>query len=308
MELDLAVQSFLDDVLARGLSPKTFSRYRADLSNLSRFLAQRAARDSATVQAPDLRAYFADLQTRPNERHRGQKLSPFTVDTVYRSSKTFFTWCEREGLVAANPMQRLKKVKTPKRRVPRLSERQVGQLLNALKCTQSPTRNFAVVSLLVDSGVRRGELVGLTLADLDLKEGSVRVIGKGDKERCVPLGRAALASLKAWLRVRPPSGWDRVFLNPDGSPFQADGVRSLLNRLRRRLGLARLYPHLLRHTFATLYLARVHDPKSLQQILGHSRASTTLDLYVEYEWSDLKKIHRVGSPVDSIMRKRRRRH
>jgi len=300
MELENAIKSFLNDVTARDLSPKTHQRYQADLEDLQDFCRQRSIAALDQVTADLLRSYFAELQTRPNGRRPSQKLSPFTIEGMYRTVKTFFRWCEWEEYLPANPMRRVRRNKLPAHMVPRLSEEQVGMLLNEVEKTLSPQRNLALILLMVDSGLRRGEVLDLKLDDVYLAEQRVRVFGKGRKERDVPLGDASRRALGEWLAARPFSLSDKVFLTDEGTPFQPAGVQSLFARLQARLRVPRLYPHLLRHTFAEIYLKHVRDVKSLQQILGHSKASTTLDLYVEHNFDDLLRMHRIGSPVDGI--------
>lgn len=302
MELERAIKNFLQDVTARDLSPKTNQRYTADLGDLTRFMKSRSIALIESVTTDHLREYFSELHSRPNGRRADQGLSPFTIEGMYRTFKTFFRFCEVEEYFFENPMARIRKPKLPDRIVPRLSEEQVEQLLDEVTHTQSPERNLALLMLMVNNGLRRGEVLGLKIDNVHLDENRIRVTGKGRKDRDVPLGDASSDALRAWLAVRSPSLSDHVFINADGTAFQEAGVRSLFVRLQIRVGLKRLYPHLLRHTFAKLYLKRVRDVKSLQQILGHSKSSTTLDLYVEYDFDDLSTLHRDGSPVDALMR------
>lgn len=300
MELQTAIDSFLRDVIARDLSGNTHKRYTADLADLSNWLRARSITQIDGITVDHLRAYFAELHQRPNGRHPGTFLSPFTVDGMYRSLKTFFRFCEAEEYFIANPMIRIRKPKLPDRTVPRLSLEQVSALIAEVTYTQSPERNLALLMLLVNNGLRRGEVLGLTLDRVHLDENRILVTGKGRKDRHVPLGESSSLALGSWLTVRPAAPNDCVFINADGSPFKPAGVRSLFQRLQIRCGLKILYPHLLRHTFAKLYLQRVKDVKSLQNILGHSKSSTTLDLYVEYDFQDLEQMHRDGAPVDAI--------
>ncbi len=303
MELEHAIQSFLSDVTARDLSRNTHKRYTADLGDLSAFLKSRSVTLIEQITADHLRQYFSGLYTRPNGRGPDQTLSPFSIEGMYRTNKTFFRFCECEEYFANNPMRRIGRPKLPDRIVPRLSEDQVAALLHEVENTQSPERNLALLMLMVNNGLRRGEMLGLTIDNVYLDENRIRVTGKGRKDRDVPLGEASSAALRDWLAIRPVSLVENVFLNADGSPFQSAGVRSLFLRLQVHLGLKRLYPHLLRHTFAKLYLKRVRDVKSLQQILGHSKSSTTLDLYVEYNFDDLSAMHRDGAPVEQIKKR-----
>ena len=300
MELERAIQSFLQDVTARDLSRNTHKRYAADLGDLALYLQSDSIVQIEQITADHLRAYFSALHKRPNGHHPKASLSPFTIEGMYRTFKTFFRFCEYEEYFPENPMARIRKPKLPNRLIMRLSEEEVAKVLEGAELTQSPERNLALLMLMVNNGLRRGEVLGLTIDNVHLGENRIRVTGKGRKDRDVPLGEASTTAIRAWLAVRPVSLVENVFMNADGSAFQAAGVRSLFQRLKIHAGLKRLYPHLLRHTFAKLYLKRVRDVKSLQQILGHSKASTTLDLYVEYDFDDLSAMHRDGSPVDAI--------
>jgi len=297
--IENAIERFLQDVIARGLSRATWRRYHDDLLMMAGFLKDQGRCALDTVTADDLRAYLAHLISQPNSRHSGRTLSLFTVEGRYRSAKAFFNWCTTDELIKRNPMLHVRRPKLPKRLVARLSEDQVQRLLDLVEQTQSPQRNMALILLLVGSGLRRGEVLGLRVSDVDFREGKVTVIGKGNKQREVPFGAATERALRLWFLARPPSDGDRVFINADGTPFEADGVRSIFLRLGRKLGVPRLYPHLLRHTFAKLYLKRA-DAKSLQQILGHAKASTTLDLYVHFEFDDLRQIYNRASPIDAL--------
>ena len=267
---------------------------------MTRFLQPHSITALEQVTADLLRLYMTDLQTRSNQSRPDEKLSPFTIEGRYRSIKTFFRWCEWEEYLPVNPMRRVRRNRLPVHMVPRLCEAQVGTLLDEVEKTMMPQRNLALILLMVDSGLRRGEVLGLKMENVFLAERRVRVFGKGRKDRDVPLGDASVRALGEWLALRPPCLWAQVFLTDEGTPFQAAGVQSLFARLQARVGLPRLYPHLLRHTFAEMYLKQVRDVKSLQQILGHSKASTTLDLYVEHDFDVLRRMHQIGSPVDAI--------
>lgn len=305
MDVQACVQGFLEDVRARGLSDQTWVRYRDDLKELGGWLERDEVHTIEGVTVQHLRGFFSGLQTRENAHCGGKRLSPFTIEGRYRTVKTFFRWCVREGMIESNSMERVGKMRLPQNLVSRLDGEAVVKVLRELKRTKSPRRNVAMVMLMVDSGLRRGEVLGLKVEDVNLKTGLVLVNGKGAKQREVPLGKASRKMLAAWLRERPLTESERVFVGGDGSPLEADAVMSLLNRIRQRVGFKRLYAHLLRHTFAKMFLLLSHDAKALQQILGHSRVSTTLDLYVHYETSDLIKVYARASPVDVLMARRK---
>lgn len=297
MELNAAIESFLQDARARALSPKTLQRYRADLEDLARFLKGQSVTALEGITPDILRQYFADLQERENGNHPGEKLSPFTIDGMYRSIKTFFRWCEWDESLSESPMRRVRHIRLPERIVPRLSDQQSAQLIEAVQRTKSPERNEAIVTLALKCGLRRGELLGLRVEDVHLDERRVRVVqGKGRRDRDVPIGQAATEALRAWLSIRPTTPYPQVFLNDDGTPFKASGLRSLLRRLQTRLKFDRLYAHLCRHTFAEQALRRVKDPKIVQQILGHKKVSTTLDIYCHHDFEYIQReMERTGA-------------
>ncbi|CAG0962156.1 Tyrosine recombinase XerC [Anaerolineae bacterium] len=302
-----ARERFLLDCKARALSPNTIERYTNDLSTLERFISIRNVFHLEEITPDLLREFVAHLLARRHRYRADSPISPFTVDGIYRSCRTFFVFCAREDFLQINPMERVRHIKLPQRLVPRLSEDQVYQLIKEVEKTKLPKRNLAMILLLADSGLRRSEMLNLAVDDVHLDEGYVRVVGKGNKQREVPIGKAARKAIRIWLKARPYSKTQSVFVNSDGTPFRKNGLGSLFRRLRKYLGLKRLYPHLLRHTFAKMYLRRSHDHKALQNVLGHSRSSTTLDLYVDYDIEDLKEIHRFASPVDAILKSKRKR-
>ena len=311
VQIEHIVDLYERDAAARGLSPRTLRRYDADLLGLLRYLTTEGIFDLCGITADVLRGYFAFLLAKPNGRGRGKTLSRFSVEGYYRSVKAFFNWCTWEHWIESNPMEHVRPPKLPKRIVQTLDDQQMQALLDFVEETHDHERNLAMMLLMVGSGLRRGELLGMKIQNVEFMEsrpeddngaheiGRVRVIGKGDKERDVPISPVTVAALKAWLEVRPRTLSDHVFVTASGTPLTADGLRSLMKRLHLKMHVPRLYPHLLRHTFATMYLKR-GDEKSLQQILGHSKSSTTLDMYVHFDFNDLKQIYKRSSPVDAL--------
>lgn len=296
MQIQSAINSFLQDCKAANLSGGTCQRYQDDLDEFAAYLAHRDIGELEKVSTDVLREFVTHLLTRPS-RGRGREngsraLSPHTVDGRYRSVHRFFSFCMAEGWLGENPMARVRKPRLTKCLVQRLDDQQVEEVLQLIEHTKNKERNMALVLLMVYSGLRRGEVLGLKIPDVDLDEGSVVVLGKGRKMRRVPINAATSHALGDWLAIRPNAVGDFVFVNRDGTAFAKDGVQSLFTRMRTQLGLRRFHPHLLRHTFAAIYLKRVRDYKSLQKILGHARASTTLDIYADFEdFQTIKKLH-----------------
>lgn len=297
---------FLTDCKARRLSQKTIRRYHDDNSRLIDFLNSRRIRHTNRTKPEHLRTFFAQLhesepkrQTTITERNNNH-LSPFTTAGIYRSIKTFFRWTEREGYLTSNPMNRLRPPKTPKQIVRRLSEAQLEALLEEIQQTKEPARNLALILLLVDSGLRRGEAITLRTADVHLNEHYIFVKGKGEKEREIPIGEITCEAIARWIHTRPNCNSKFLFVKNSGKPLTGETIRSVLRRIRQRLQLERLYPHLLRHTFSKLYLKRGSIEK-LSQILGHSRINTTIETYVQdFDIEDLIADHSKASPVDHL--------
>jgi site-specific recombinase XerD len=185
-----------------------------------------------------------------------------------------------------------------------LSEDEIQQVLSALD-VKNPTgcRDFAILILMLDSGLRLSEVIGLLDMNLDIDAGCLKVMGKGSKERIVPFGattQKALWRYRHHYRPEPAhSAVQAFFLTQDGEAMTANGVTSMFVRLGKRSGLTRLHPHLCRHTFATRYLMNGGDVFSLQQILGH----TTLEMvrrYVSLASAHVAVQHRKFSPMDRL--------
>jgi len=279
------------------LSPATLSLYRYNLQRVANFLSEQAVTAPDQLQPKHLRTFLVDMQ---RNGKNGNGVSPVTVDQYWRTLNTFLNHAVAEGVMPINPMERVRRPKVPKRRVKRLDRVQAAKLLTMIRQTALPDRNEAIISLMLDTGLRVGELVCLKPADVNLDEGIARVEGKGDEERYVPLGKASTAALRRYLDKRPQTGAEVLLLSQSGKPLKGSGVRLMLRRLRDELGVYRLYPHLLRHSFARLYLER-GDLRSLQAILGHASITTTAKIYLDPDIDDLRQKHLQASPLDHIV-------
>ncbi len=273
------VSSYLDDC-ALGLSPNTVESYRWNLDALIEFLSSLRVRSLLRVTADHLRAFFRHLQE--------QGYSPNTVHQHYRTVRAFFAWCIRQGYVSFSPVSVVRAPSRPRPVPVHLSASDVHKFIDAAKSTRNPERDYAIAMLFLDTGLRRAELVGLTVEDIDIPSRLVTVrLGKGAKGRKVPICSETSYGLAAWLVARPERVVGLFGLKPAG-------VRQFVNRIARRAGLGHVYPHALRHTFATLYGGDVQD---LQKILGHSDVSTTASIYRHRDASALVAVHDERSPV-----------
>jgi integrase/recombinase XerD len=269
---DPELDSFLALAAAR-LAPRTVEAYRRDLTALGSWLG----RPLASITAEELERWIAEL--------RADGLSPATIARRVASARSLFRHLVLIGAVSENPAA---EVELPRRirRLPRtLSPGEAERLIAAAAgTTPRALRDTALVELLYGAGLRVSEAVSLDRAGVDLDQRLVRTVGKGGKERVVPVGRQAVDALRRYLsRGRPHL--DRrhrpeLFLNAQGGALTRAGAFLILRRLAAKAGLEpeRVHPHLLRHSFATHLLEGGADLRSVQEMLGHADLSTT-ELY-----------------------------
>jgi integrase/recombinase XerD len=261
----------------RGASPHTLEAYARDLERYVSVLENRGVRSPAQVTRDDVSAFVGAL--------RALGLAPRTVERNVSAVKSLHKFLVREGVTDNHPTALLPLPKVPEQLPDVVSVEQVDALLSQ-PFPDSPAgmRDRCILELLYGSGLRVSELTGLDLSDLDLESGFVRVCGKGDKEREVPLGTLSQQVLVAYLaRGRPylqsAAGQHRadpsaVFVNVRGGRLTRQSVFEIVRRYGRRVGLE-LHPHTLRHSFATHMLEGGADLRVLQEMLGHADIATT---------------------------------
>jgi integrase/recombinase XerC len=256
----------------RKASPHTLRAYAQDLEQFLGFLRTELGREPAPGDADHLliRAFLAQLH-----RHGLKKVSAARKLAALR---TFFRYLCREGVLASNPARLLQTPRVERRIPGHLEEHELEKLLQLEGDDLASARTRALLELLYGTGIRVAELVGLDLPDVDLEERSLRVLGKGSKERIVPFGQAALRALRAYLALREalPAQGQAVFVNARGGRLSDRSVRTFLGRALRRQAVVRhASPHTLRHSFATHLLERGADLRAIQELLGHVSLSTT---------------------------------
>ena len=269
---DPQVAGFLA-LLAARRSPRTVDAYRRDLADLAAALG----RPPSEASVGDLETWAAGL--------RARGLSPATIARRLAAARSFYRHLVLLGIRTDNPAAAVD-LPRRRRRLPRtLSPGEIERLIAGARGTgPRALRDRALVELLYGAGLRVSEAVGLDLARIDLEERLVRPLGKGDKERIVPLGREAVDAVRRYLaRGRPFLDRRRrpeLFLNAQGGPLTRAGAFLILRRLAEQAGLEpeRVHPHLLRHSFATHLLEGGADLRSVQEMLGHADLATT-ELY-----------------------------
>lgn len=287
--MDALLDRFLEYlVVERGLAQNSLEAYRRDLTRYAAYLKGRRKRVTALDRA-EVPRYLLAL--------REAELSPRSVARHLSAIRQFHRFLVREGHAADDPTAHLESPR-PWRRLPTvLSSDEVDRLLVPREAkTPQGFRDRAMLELLYASGLRVSELVGLRLADLNLTVGIVRVLGKGDKERLVPLGDAAAESLRAYLTHGRPRMEKRrpsphLFLGRHGRGLTRQMFWQILKRFVRAAGITKsVSPHTLRHSFATHLLERGADLRSVQLMLGHADIGTT-QIYTHLSRAHLKAIY-----------------
>lgn len=294
-----------------GKSPRTADWYDTRLDLFGRFIGTDARLRDLTVER--VREYVVHLQERtdrhpnnPRMHPREGGLSSAYIQGFVRALRAFSSWLFAEGYTESNRLQGLKPPKIQKKVIPVLSDDEMRRLL-AMFNVEDPfgARNLAIVWTFLDCGLRASELCDLKVADAHLREGFLKVLGKGNKERLVPFGAGAQAALTRWRdQARPlfePKDEDRLFLNANGFGLGLNALEELVKRAGIRAGIPRLTCHLLRHSFATTYLVKeVGDSLRLQQILGH----TSLEMVRHYvAMADIQQslLERRASAMDLLL-------
>ena len=288
------IEPFLTHLaLERGLSPHTRDAYRSDLRFFADWLAGTGARTVNEVS----RAQVTDFLHR--QREEGRETS--TVARRFAAIRSFFRFLQGEGLLAANITEVMESPKLWKMLPETLSKEEVGTLLAAVEETDRyGRRDRALLELMYASGLRVTEAVELRLDDLHLEEGFLRCLGKGRKERVVPVGREARLRVRAYLdhvrpAFKPPPEERRVFLSRSGRGLTRAMVWRILRDLSIRAGVRDTHPHTLRHSFATHLLAGGAPLRVIQEMLGHADIATT-QIYTHVDASRLKAVHRQFHP------------
>jgi integrase/recombinase XerD len=280
--------------LEAGHSRNTVESYLRDVRRLAEWAAGRGTADPAALTPAALREFVFAL--------KDVGLAPASIRRAISAIRTYYAFLVGEGRMASDPADRLQGPR-PGRTLPEpLNRAEVEALLEAPGVDEPLAwRDRALLELGYGAGLRVSELCGLGLTDLRFPEGLVRVMGKGGKERLVPVGRSVVGAVSVYLHnLRPTldrgATRDRVFLNARGTPLSRVGAWGIVKRCATVAGITkRVTPHTLRHTFATHLLEGGADLRAVQEMLGHADLSTT-QLYTHVDREFLRKVHRKYHP------------
>ena len=270
----------------RRLSPLTCKNYRRDLEALATYCRQTNIDGWGGLDDGHIRAYSA-LCFRKG-------LSARSIQRRLSVGRTFFRYLMREKHVSKNPVTSVSAPKGKKRLPGNLDADRMARLLDIPGDGALVVRDRAILELLYSSGLRLSELTDLNCGDVDMHDRTVRVTGKGNKDRIVPVGRQALAALARWQTSRAElAGADEpaLFVSNRGTRISTRSVQARVSHWARRQGIdSNVYPHLFRHSFATHLLESSHDLRGVQELLGHANISTT-QVYTHLDFQHLAQIY-----------------
>lgn len=274
--MEKQVQQFLNYLEnERRYSPQTLRAYRRDLEEFRAFLEGSGGAQLDQIEYQDIRFFISHLTE--------QNLARTTISRKLSSLRSFFNYGLQEGWVRQNPMK-LVQYQVKKQSLPDFFyPDEIQAIFDSIEASKSDYQPLysAILETLYATGMRVQELCDLQLSQLDFNTALVRVIGKGDKERIVPLGDKAIASLQHYIKgyrqeVLDSDSGETVFLSTKGKPLSPTSIRNILNKIIEESGLnLSIHPHKLRHTFATHLLNNGADLRSVQEILGHEDLSST---------------------------------
>ncbi|MFC1542601.1 site-specific tyrosine recombinase XerD [Pseudomonadota bacterium] len=278
--------------MLRGWSPQTLSAYHADLKHASLFLRSKQKQTIFNASQDDIASFLGSL------RKAGLKES-----SIYRrrsSLSTWYSYLQEEGLREDHPVRNLPNMRRGRRLPKELSEKEVELLLATPETDQTTgLRDRCMLELMYATGLRVSELVELTLSNIDLQAGIVRVVGKGNKERMIPFGEEAESWLKQWLQKRASVANTHLFPGRSGKAMSRQNFWQRIKLYANKAGISPLpSPHTLRHAFATHLLNHGADLRAVQMLLGHAHITTT-EIYTHVSRARLHDLVNSSHPLGS---------
>ena len=310
------VKGFVLTKQTEGKSPSTVEYYRENLRRFLWYAQEQCWSDDIRIltewQIREFLGYVGTEISRWGLAGNGsetsqRKASSSTVRHYFVVLSCFFNWVIHEGFLKENPMARMKVAKPKPKVITPYTSGEIKRMLAVCDYDYEHnakflgSRNRAIVLILLDTGVRLSEMVGIRLSDIDNDRGYIKVLGKGEKERVVRIGKTAQKALWRYLVYRPQNGKQQLWLSEEGKPLSGEGIQSLMKRLKERAGInGNGSIHRFRHTFALNFLRVDRNVFNLQYLLGHS----DLDMVRRYTsalgMEDALEAHKEASPADFL--------
>ena len=283
--------SYLESV--KQYSQHTLNGYKRDLQKLSKYLSDQEIDKWKSVKEHDLRTFVN------SERRRG--LSPRSIQRILSSCRTFFEFLLTEGQIKLSPAQNISSPKLAQLLPKAMDADLLQKLLDFKAKGMIEVRDKALAELLYSSGLRLSEICKLNMEDLDTKERTCVVSGKGNKTRIVPVGKKAIQAIRDWFMYRSElkqskaTSTNAIFLNNKGNRISPRSIQLRLEKLCLMRGLPGINPHMLRHSFASHVLESSGDLRAVQEMLGHSDIGTT-QIYTKLDFQHLSKVYDKAHP------------
>jgi integrase/recombinase XerC/integrase/recombinase XerD len=274
MTLWQALDSFILDQQLKGNTDKTIRGYRGFVTQFIKWVSKSGFNDMNDVTLLLVNKYQLYIDSRQCDNKKA-RLTRRTVRTYMRNIRVYLAFCFAEGYINEPIHSKMKLPKAEKPVIEILTDEEVEYLLHSIGSGVSGRRNRAMICLMLDGGLRLSEVTGIKASDINFDRGYIKIMGKGRKERIVPIGLKVCEALREYILVRPAGG-KCLFLSIHKTQLTPGGLAQLMKHLKHKTGISRLHAHLLRHTFATNYL--IHgfgDVYELSRILGHSDIRTT---------------------------------
>ena len=290
------VDGFLIACQVDGLSPATIKNYRYHLSRFTEYCLKNNLTDTSAIQVRDIRGFILLLKETNN---------PTSISDYRKTIKRYFNWLIEEGLLKPedNPLQNIKPPRKEYKVIVPLSPQDIDRLIDVTSGHRLiDVRNRAIVLSFLDTGVRLSELAGMNIPDIDFNHESVKVMGKGAKERRVRIGKRTQKALLRYLLMRDKVATSKLWVSEEQMPLTAAGVQTTIKTLFNRATIVgpKRGPHTFRHTFAINFLRNGGDVFSLQIILGHTTLTMTRRYVSSLGMDDAFIAHQKASPVDNL--------
>jgi len=272
-------------------SPHTLKAYQRDISRLMGFIDAQRITAWGSLDEQHIRQFVSQL-------HR-QGMGGKSIQRLLSSLRRLFRYLQVNQLISSNPAAHVRAPRSERRLPEVMHPQQLQQLLNTRTEQPLELRDHAILELLYAGGLRLSELISLNIQDIDWGSRQLQVLGKGRKQRHCPFGRAAETALKKWLKCRNnlvKSGENALFISKSGSRLSASSIRARIHKLCREKGIEqRVYPHLMRHSFASHMLEASQDLRAVQELLGHAHLKTT-QIYTHLDFQQLAKTYDAAHP------------